>query len=168
MYEKVGTEIVFQKIDVKGLQVVRRDNCPYVREVCKKVLDHILNSPDPLPAIEEAKSAARLLLSGGVPMEKLMLSKQLSSEYKSSNHAHVAVRDKIQKRAPGSEPKQGDRVQYVIVKGPKKAKLFEKSEDPEYVRQNDIKLDYNYYFTNQLKNPICDLLEPLIGDANIF
>ena len=168
MYEKVGTEIVFQKIDVKGLQVVRRDNCPYVREVCQKILGHILNSPDPLPAISEAKKCARLLLDGKVPMEKLMLSKQLSSEYKSQNHAHVAVRDKIHKRAPGSEPKQGDRIQYVIVEGPKKAKLYEKSEDPEYVRQNNIKLDYNYYFTNQLKNPVCDLLEPLIGDANIF
>lgn len=168
MYEKEGTEIVFQKIDIKGLQVVRRDNCPYVREVCKKVLDHILNSSDPLPAIEEAKSAARLLLAGNVPMEKLLLSKSLSGEYKSPNHAHVAVRDKIMQRAPGSEPKQGDRVQYVIVEGPKKAKLYEKSEDPEFVCQNGIKLDYNYYFTNQLKNPICDLLEPLIGDANIF
>jgi DNA polymerase delta subunit 1 len=168
MYEKNGTEIVFQKIDIKGLQVVRRDNCPYVREVCKKVLDHILNSSDPLPAIEEAKSAARLLLAGKVPMEKLLLSKSLSGEYKSPNHAHVAVRDKIMQRAPGSEPKQGDRVQYVIVEGPKKAKLYEKSEDPEFVRQNGIKLDYNYYFTNQLKNPICDLLEPLIGDATIF
>jgi DNA polymerase elongation subunit (family B) len=168
MYEKVGAEIVFQKIDVKGLQVVRRDNCPYVREVCQKILGHILNSPDPLPAISEAKKCARLLLDGKVPMEKLMLSKQLSSDYKSQNHAHLAVRDKIQKRAPGSEPKQGDRVQYVIVEGPKKAKLYEKSEDPGYVRQNGIKLDYNYYFTNQLKNPVCDLLEPLIGDANIF
>jgi len=121
-----------------------------------------------LPAINEAKKCARLLLDGNVPMEKLMLSKQLSSEYKSQNHAHVAVRDKIQKRAPGSEPKQGDRVQYVIIEGPKKAKLYEKSEDPEFVRQNNLKLDYNYYFTNQLKNPVCDLLEPLIGDANIF
>ena len=168
MYEKVGTEIIFQKIDVKGLQVVRRDNCPYVREVCQNILNHILNSPDPLPAISEAKRCARLLLDGQVPMEKLMLSKQLSSEYKTPNHAHVAVRDKIMKRAPGSEPKQGDRVQYVIVEGPKKARLYEKSEDPEYVRQNKIKLDYNYYFTNQLKNPVSDLLEPLIGDANIF
>jgi DNA polymerase delta subunit 1 len=164
---KSGT-VDFKEIEVKGLQVVRRDNCPYVREVCKTILDLIMNSRDPLPAIEEAKKASRLLRSGKVPMEKLMLSKQLAGEYKSSNHAHVAVRDKIQKRAPGSEPKQGDRVQYVIVEGPKKAKLYEKSEDPEWVRKHNIKLDYEYYFTNQLQNPIIDLLEPLIGNTTIF
>lgn len=166
MYEKDRAgNVVFKKIDVKGLQVVRRDNCPYVREVCKNVLGHILNGSDPMPAIKEAKQAAKKLLAGDVPMEKLMMSKQLAGNYKSDNHAHVSVRDKIRKRAPGSEPQQGDRVQYVIIEGPKNAKLYEKAEDPAWVTENGIKLDYKYYFTNQLKNPITDLLEPLIGTS---
>jgi len=166
MYEKDRAgNVVFKKIDVKGLQVVRRDNCPYVREVCKNVLGHILNGSDPMPAIKEAKQAAKKLLAGDVPMEKLMMSKQLAGNYKSDNHAHVSVRDKIRKRAPGSEPQQGDRVQYVIIEGPKNAKLYEKAEDPAWVTEKGIKLDYKYYFTNQLKNPITDLLEPLIGTS---
>jgi DNA polymerase delta subunit 1 len=166
MYEKDRAgNVVFKKIDIKGLQVVRRDNCPYVREVCKNVLGHILDGSDPMPAIKEAKQAAKKLLAGDVPMEKLMLSKQLAGNYKSENHAHVSVRDKIRKRAPGSEPQQGDRVQYVIVEGPKNAKLYEKAEDPAWVIENGIKLDYKYYFTNQLKNPVSDLLEPLIGSG---
>jgi DNA polymerase delta subunit 1 len=169
MYEKDKQgNIAFKKIDVKGLQVVRRDNCLYVREVCTAVLGHILEGSDPAPAIREAKAAAKELLAGRVPMEKLTLSKQLGSDYKSNNHTHLTVRDKIRQRAPGSEPQQGDRVQYVIVEGPKKAKLYEKSEDPAWVREHGIKLDYNYYFSNQLKNPITDLLEPLIGEMNIF
>ena len=49
-----------------------------------------------------------------------------------------------------------------------KAKLFEKAEDPKYVKENSIPLDYNYYFTNQLKKPVEDLLEPLIGSEDIF
>jgi DNA polymerase delta subunit 1 len=168
MYEKNDEgAVAFKKIDVKGLQVVRRDNCPYVREVCKKVLGHILEGSDPAPAIREAKQAAKDLLEGKVPMEQLILSKQLAAEYK-VKLAHVAVRDKIRERAPGSEPQQGDRVQYVIVEGPKRAKLSEKSEDPEWVREHGIKIDYQYYFTNQLRNPVTDLLEPLIGDMNIF
>lgn len=168
MFEKNDEgAVAFKKIDIKGLQVVRRDNCPYVREVCKKVLGHILEGSDPAPAIREAKQAAKDLLGGKVPMEQLILSKQLAAEYK-VKLAHVAVRDKIRERAPGSEPQQGDRVQYVIVEGPKRAKLSEKSEDPEWVREHNIKLDYQYYFTNQLRNPVSDLLEPLIGEMNIF
>jgi DNA polymerase delta subunit 1 len=41
MYEKKGDSVVFKKIDVKGLQVVRRDSCPYVRETLKKLLEMI-------------------------------------------------------------------------------------------------------------------------------
>ena len=162
MYEKKGDNVVFKKIDVKGLQVVRRDSCPYVRETLKKLLEMILESDDPRPPVEFAKEAAKALKNGDVPIEKLLMSKQLAANYK-VKMPHVEVRDKIRKRAPGSEPQQGDRVQFVIVEGPKNAKMFEKAEDPEWVQAKKIKIDYQYYFTNQLKKPVCDLLEPLLG-----
>lgn len=168
MYEKKGDDVVFKKIDVKGLQVVRRDNCPYVREVCKDILETILETSDPSPSIEKARKAAKDLKAGLVPMEKLMMSKQLASEYKSKSIAHVAVVEKMRERAPGSEPKQGDRVPFVIVQGPKNAKMFERAEDPQYVREHKLNLDLDYYFENQLKNPVCDLLEPLVGDTRVI
>ena len=162
MYEKKGDNVVFKKIDVKGLQVVRRDSCPFVRDTLKKLLEMILDSDDPKPPIEFAQKAAKMLLKGEVPMSKLLMSKQLAASYK-VKMPHVEVRDKVRERAPGSEPQQGDRVQFVIVEGPKNAKMFEKAEDPVWVRENGIKIDYNYYYTNQLKKPVCDLLEPLLG-----
>jgi DNA polymerase delta subunit 1 len=165
-----GTRLVaFKKIDVKGLQVVRRDSCQYVRETLKSLLNMILESDDPRPPVEFAKAAAKSLTGGEVPTDKLMMSKQLASSYK-VKMPHVEVRDKIKKRTPGSEPQQGDRVQFVIVEGPKNAKMYEKAEDPAWVAENGIKIDYQYYFTNQLKKPVCDLLEPLLGSetANIL
>jgi DNA polymerase delta subunit 1 len=163
MWVKEKDVVKFQKIDVKGLQVVRRDNCPYVREVCTDILELILNSNDPLPAIERARAAARLLKEGKVPVEKLMMSKQLGSDYKSKSLAHVAVVEKMKARMPGSEPQQGDRVPFLIVQGPKSARMFEKAEDPAWVKEKGLRLDYTYYFENQLKNPVSDLLEPLVG-----
>jgi DNA polymerase delta subunit 1 len=163
MWIKENDEVKFQKVDIKGLQVVRRDNCPYVREVCKEILGLVLDSSDPLPAIERARAAAKLLKSGDVPMEKLMMSKQLGGDYKSKSLPHVAVVDKMRQRAPGSEPQQGDRVPVVIVQGPKNAKMFERAEDPVWAREKGLKLDYTYYFENQLRNPVSDLLEPLVG-----
>ena len=168
MYEKKGDDVVFKKIDVKGLQVVRRDNCPYVREVCKDILETILETSDPLPSIEKARKAAKDLKAGLVPMEKLRMSKQLASEYKSKSIAHVSVVQKMRERVPGSEPQQGDRVPFVIVQGPKNAKMFERAEDPQYVREHNLNLDLDYYFENQLKNPVCDLLEPLVGDTRVI
>lgn len=156
-----GTRLVgFKKIDVKGLQVVRRDSCLYVRETLKKLLEMILESDDPRPVVEFAKASAKNLMDGNVEMNKLLMSKQLAANYK-VKMPHVEVRDKIRKRAPGSEPQQGDRVQFVIIEG--RGKMFEKAEDPEWVAEKKLKIDYNYYFTNQLKKPVCDLLEPLLG-----
>ncbi len=166
MYEKnkLG-DITFKKIDVKGLQVVRRDSCPFVRETLKKLLGMILESSDPRPVIEAAREAARDLMNGNVPMEKLLMSKQLSVDYK-VKMAHVEVRDKIRARAPGSEPQQGDRVSFVIIKG--SGKMYEKAEDPAWVREKGIPIDYDYYFSNQLKKPVQDLLEPLVSTEQIF
>jgi DNA polymerase delta subunit 1 len=165
MYEKKGDAVVFKKIDVKGLQVVRRDSCPFVRETLKKLLGMVLESSDPGPVIEAAREAAKNLMQGKVLIEKLMMSKQLASEYKVPM-PHVAVRDKIRSRAPGSEPQQGDRVSFVIVKG--EGKMYEKAEDPAWVREKNIPLDFQYYFTNQFKKPVQDLLEPLVSADLIF
>jgi DNA polymerase delta subunit 1 len=157
--------VVFKKIDVKGLQVVRRDSCPFVRETLKKLLGMVLESSDPRPVIESAREAARDLMNGKVPMEKLLMSKQLAADYK-VKMAHVEVRDKIRARAPGSEPQQGDRVPFVIIKGP--GKMYEKAEDPAWVREKGIPIDYDYYFSNQFKKPVQDLLEPLVSADQIF
>ena len=166
MYEKnkVGA-IAFKKIDVKGLQVVRRDSCPFVRETLKKLLEMVLESSDPSPVIMAAREAAKTLIQGKVPIEKLLMSKQLASEYKVPM-PHVTVRDKIRARAPGSEPQQGDRVSFVIVKGD--GKMYEKAEDPAWVREKNVQLDFQYYFTNQFKKPVQDLLEPLVSADLIF
>ena len=160
MYEKKGDQVVFKKIDIKGLQVVRRDTCGYVRGVLKQLLNLVLDSNDPRPAIEFARQSARTLLAGKIDSASLFMSKQLGSDYK-TRQPHVEVRDKIRKRAPGSEPQNGDRVQFLITKGP--GLLCEKAEDPGYVTENKVPIDYYYYFDHQLQKPVCDLLEPLVG-----
>jgi len=167
-------------IDIKGLQVVRRDNTPHVREVCKELLDVILTSSDPGPPLELARERAIELLSGDIPNDKLILSQGLSDSYKVNgqnvsitssdsiyiNQAHVQVVNKMRDRKPGSEPQSGDRVPYLLTKtGDPKARAFEKSEDPKYVEENDIPVDYHYYFVNKFLNPVCDLLDPLFESA---
>ena len=167
-------------IDVKGLQLVRRDNTPHVREVSKELLDVILTSSDPGPPKELAKERAIELLSGDVPNQKLILSQGLSDSYKvggksvsvtssesvNINQSHVQVVTKMRQRKPGSEPQSGDRVPYLLTKtGDPKAKAFEKSEDPKYVEEHNIPVDYHYYFLNKFLNPVCDLLDPLYDNV---
>ena len=155
-------------IDVKGLQLVRRDNTPHVREVCKELLDVVLESSDPVAPKALARKRAVELLEGEVPHDKLILSQQLGDSYKSSNLSHVRVRDKMRERQPGSEPQSGDRVPYLLLDtGDPRAKAFEKAEDPKYTLDRGLKVDYVYYFKNKFLNPVCDLLEPLFTDAKV-
>lgn len=166
-------------IDVKGLQIVRRDNTAHVREVCKELLDVVLESSDTEPPKALALQRALELIEGDVPNEKLTLSQGLSDSYKVKgnsvsvnspgivdiNQAHVQVVRKMRERQPGSEPQSGDRVPYILVKTEDpKAKAFEKSEDPKYAKDNNVPVDYEYYFMNKFLNPVCDLLEPLFED----
>ena len=160
MYEKKGDAVVFKKIDIKGLQVVRRDTCIYVRGILKHLLNLVLDSNDPRPAIEYARQSARQLLAGKIDTAQLLMSKQLGSAYK-TRQPHVEVRDKIRKRSPGSEPQNGDRVAFLVTKGG--GILCDKAEDPAYVAEHGVPVDYAYYFDHQLQKPVCDLLEPLVG-----
>ena len=167
-------------IDVKGLQLVRRDNTPHVREVCKELLDVVLDSSGTDAPKALARKRAVELLEGDVPNEKLILSQSLSDSYKVKgksvsitgdeivdiNQAHVQVVRKMRERQPGSEPQSGDRVPYILINtGDPKARAFEKSEDPVYARENKLPVDYPYYFLNKFLNPVCDLLEPLFEDV---
>jgi DNA polymerase delta subunit 1 len=160
-------EMHMDYIDVKGLQLVRRDNTPYVREVCREILDVILESKNPEGARELARTRAVELISGQVPLEKLILSQKLADSYKSDNLPHIMVRNKKREREPGSEPQSGDRVQFVLVKNDS-TKQFEKAEDPLWVKTHNVPLDYMYYFTNKFMNPVCDLMEPLVEKDTIF
>jgi DNA polymerase delta subunit 1 len=58
----------------------------------------------------------------------------------------------------------GDRVAYVIIKGTKDARAYEKSEDPLYVLENNIPIDTRYYLDNQLSKPLIRIFEPILGD----
>ena len=174
-------KVEFKYIDVKGLQLVRRDNTPHVREVCKELLDVILESSEPEPPQVLARQRALELLTGDVPHSKLVLSQSLSDTYKVKgipvsikdidrswdiSMSHVQVHNKMRQRKPGSEPQSGDRVPYILTKTEDhRARAFEKAEDPVYVEEHDIPVDYHYYFLNKFLNPVCDLLEPLVPGA---
>lgn len=154
------------KIDSKGIQVVRRDNCPFVRAVSLGVLNIIMHERDVEKAAEYVRGEAAKLLNGTVDPQQLILSKSMRKEYKSTNLPHLAVARKIEARTPGSGPRSGDRIPYLFVKtGGKVKEQYLKAEDPEYVVEHKLPLDHLYYLDRQLTNPIVCLFELLYDNA---
>ena len=185
------------KLKYMGLAIKRRDSCDYLKDVYGEILNILMkmNNFDSsagrqgLDADEsmckgQSTNALKLatdfldralneLIRGNIPMEKLMITRALRSDYKNPQQiAHKVLADRIAQRDPGNKPKSGDRMKFVFIeensvakKGAKKALLGDRIETPEFIIQNKLKIDYNYYITNQLMKPLQQLfglaLEPI-------
>lgn len=155
------------KRDVKGLACVRKDTCPFIRNLMLKVIDCLL-AFDNVAAFEIAENGAEQLLAGEVAVKDLVMSSELAEEYKSDSIAHVKVAGLMKQRDAGSAPKVGDRVEYVWVEREnKRAKGFERAEDPEYAARHGI-IDYLEYFERQLKVKMQDLMRGMEGADRLF
>ncbi|KAL2885889.1 DNA polymerase delta catalytic subunit [Ceratocystis lukuohia] len=155
----------YDKMDTKGIETVRRDNCTLVQTVIEKVLRMILIDRDVDGAQEYVKDTISELLQNKVDMSKLVITKALAKEDYSAKQAHVELAKRMKKRDPGSAPGLGDRVAYVMVRGATGAKNFEKSEDPIYVLENNVPIDTKYYLDNQLSKPLGRIFEPILGET---
>jgi DNA polymerase delta subunit 1 len=145
------------EMEAKGLAMVRRDTCPYAREVLRATITALLERSVEA-SVEAARDGVRRLLSGAAPTESLTLTKSLKDTYK-SNPPHVALVERMRARCAESAPRPGDRVAYVIVEGPKNAQLRDVIEDPAYAAARGLRLDYHSYYQRQLKTPLLELLE---------
>lgn len=155
------------KMDTKGLETVRRDNCRLVSIVVDTCLKMILMDKDVDGAANYAKRMIGDLLQNKIDLSLLVITKQLSKsgEDYAGKQAHVELAERMKKRDAGSAPQMGDRVAYVIIKGNKNAAAWEKAEDPIYVLENNIPIDTKYYLENQLKNPLVRIFEPIMANA---
>lgn len=156
----------FDKMDAKGIVTVRRDNCRLVKEVIDTSLHKILIDRDPRGAEEYVKGMISDLLQNRIDLSLLVITKALSKNSYKSKQAHVELSSRMQARDPGSAPSIGDRVQYVIVKGTKDARAYEKSEDPLYALEKGIPLDNQYYLEHQLTKPLKAIFTPILGSVN--
>ncbi|EJT80568.1 DNA polymerase delta catalytic subunit [Gaeumannomyces tritici R3-111a-1] len=155
----------YDKMDTKGIETVRRDNCLLVQTVIEKVLRMILIDQDVLGAQDYVKETIADLLQNKVDMSKLVITKALTKDDYTAKQAHVELAQRMKKRDAGSAPGLGDRVAYVMVKGAAGSKNFERSEDPIYVLENNVPIDTKYYLDNQLSKPLGRIFEPILGDT---
>ncbi|KIP08801.1 hypothetical protein PHLGIDRAFT_103803 [Phlebiopsis gigantea 11061_1 CR5-6] len=154
----------YDKMDTKGIETVRRDNCRLVSTVISTCLNKMLIDQDVEGAIEYTKQMISDLLQNRVDMSQLVITKALAKADYAGKQAHVELAERMRQRDAGSAPNVGDRVAYVIIKGVKGAAAYEKSEDPIFVLENNIPIDTKYYLENQLSNPLMRIFEPILGE----
>lgn len=134
------------EIIAKGLELVRRDWAPIVKQTQEAVLMAILKEGNSDKAIKEVKKVFKKIKSGTVDKKDLIIHTQITKpldQYKQVG-PHVVAAKRIEDH--GIKVTRGTIVQYIIVKGKgsisQRAIPYEYSEGYEY--------DKDYYINNQM------------------
>jgi DNA polymerase delta subunit 1 len=156
-------------LDSKGLETVRRDNAQLTKDVVGTALNKILLDSDPDGAQEYVKRKIADLLQNRLDIADLVITKGLTKTadgYAAGTHlAHVELAARMKRRDAGSAPKVGDRVAYVMIKGAKGQKAYELAEDPLYVLENNVPIDFQWYLDHQLAEPLKRIFEPVVPNV---
>jgi len=151
--------VIDGKIASKGVELVRRDQILFLQELLRAVIELIFFHKDIDGAIELIRTECKELLEGRVPLHKLITSRQISREhYKSKALPHVNLRQRMMDR--GDRPPQlGERVAFLTIKGTRKEKNYQRAEDPDYVLEHELPLDYDYYLENKVTKPLIRVMQ---------
>jgi DNA polymerase elongation subunit (family B) len=75
--------------------------------------------------------------------------------------------ERIGVRDPGNKPAPGDRIPYIYIDNGSKLQ-GDKIETPTYITENKVKIDYGYYITNQIMNPVLQIYSLVLYDIKEF
>jgi DNA polymerase elongation subunit (family B) len=139
-----------------GIVLKRRDNAPIVKDIYGGIIDILMKKQNIGEAINFLKSCLQNIVDEKYSMDKLIITKSLRSGYKNPQSiAHKVLADRITARDPGNKPGPGDRIPFVyIATKDKKALQGEKIETPTFITENNLKIDYSFYITNQIMKPV--------------
>jgi DNA polymerase elongation subunit (family B) len=139
-----------------GIVLKRRDNAPIVKDIYGGIIDILMKQQDIQRAMDFLRGCLQNIVDEKYPMEKLVITKSLRSGYKNPMQiAHKVLADRITSRDPGNKPSSGDRIPFVYIHNTSKTALQgEKIETPTYIVENNLKIDYSFYITNQIMKPV--------------
>tara|TARA_Y100000994_G_scaffold43876_2_gene34364 strand:- start:8111 stop:11722 length:3612 start_codon:yes stop_codon:yes gene_type:complete len=159
---KYETDPTKYKLTYMGIALKRRDNANIVKIIYNKVLDCILKERNFEKSITKFQEALEDLIDGKVDLKDLTITKTLRGYYKNPQMiAHKVLADRIGEREPGNKPQSNDRIPYAYVtvqeKKGKKILQGDRIEHPDFIKKNNLKLDYKFYITNQIMKPILQI-----------
>ena len=181
-----GDKYEFNTTDKKrtamGIVLKRRDNAPIVKYVFGHVIEKIMIDRDFDSMLQWLKETLQMIRSGEFDLSKFIITKSLRGYYKNPQQiAHKVLADRMAERDPGNKPKSNDRIPYAYIQlkdeqlydyenpyksGIRKGEPREKNvmqgdriEHVDHILKKKLKLDYEFYITNQIMNPVKQVLD---------
>lgn len=164
MYENEHIPTTITKITNKGVALTRRNYCALLKECYTKVRDNILTDgyKGLDKSISQFKQYIIKIIKYDVEIDQLIITAALNKDYKNENMPHVQLAKKM--RARKEIVQVGERIPYIFVenKNPKAAN-YDKSEDPTYAKEYNLKIDRGYYI-DHIRKPIMAFLKIVMID----
>jgi DNA polymerase elongation subunit (family B) len=153
-----------------GMESVRRDVTLFTKRLLERVIKMTVQDRDLDGAIRFTQKMFTELKEGRVPIEELTITGGFSKradQYKGKVPHIEAVRKQMEVD-PNNAPTVGSRIDWVIAclsDDPvenAKAKVYEKAVMPEYLKEHNMRLDYEGYITKCAK-PFCRFFAPALA-----
>ena len=158
------------KLKSMGIVLKRRDNAPIVKEIYGGIIDILMKEQNVDRAIAFLREKLQYMIDQKCPIEKLIITKSLRSDYKNPQQiAHKVLADRMGVRDPGNKPNTGDRIPYAYIHNDAKGALQgDKIEHPDYIHANRLQLNYSFYITNQIMKPVQQLFALVLEQLPAF
>ena len=158
------------KLKSMGIVLKRRDNAPIVKEIYGGIIDILMKEQNIDRAIAFLREKLQYMVDQKCPIEKLIITKSLRSDYKNpAQIAHKVLADRMGVRDPGNKPNTGDRIPYAYIHNDTKGALQgDKIENPEYIQSQKLQLNYSFYITNQIMKPVQQLFALVLEQLPAF
>ena len=181
-----GDKYEFNTTDCKrtsmGIVLKRRDNAQIVKHVFGNVIEKIMIEKDFNSAVDWLKETLNQIRNEQFNLRFFVITKSLRGYYKNPQQiAHKVLADRMAARDPGNKPKSNDRIPYAYIKiddkilydydnpyksGSRKGQprirnimQGDRIEHIDYIKSNNISLDYDFYISNQIMNPVKQVLD---------
>jgi len=179
------------KILIMGYKLKRRDGSLVFHKVVNSAVSKALNEIDPKGALEHLKQSLNDVVDGKFPITDFITTSLLRAKYKGlkltsddtgkkgeegswfwydvkCTQKHVNLCQRMKKRDPGTAPQMNSRIPYVyIVKEKTKHTLqADLIEHPDFIIKNNLKIDYLFYITNQIRNPAVQFFSLISNDID--
>ena len=151
-----------------GIILKRRDSAPIVKDIYGGVIDILMKEQNVETAAAFLKSCLNDMVNGNCKMEKLIITKALRSGYKNPKQiAHKVLADRMGQR--DVKPSIGDRIPFVFIENPdKKALQGDRIETPDFIKANNLKINYSHYITNQIMKPVQQVFALVVEKMSAF
>ncbi|KIJ54743.1 hypothetical protein M422DRAFT_24648 [Sphaerobolus stellatus SS14] len=162
-------------VEVKGLDMKRREYSQLSKNVSQYVLSQVLSGDDTETVVqhihEYLTTIGENVRGGKIPLDEFIIHKRLGKnpedypDAKSQPHVQVALR----RKSKGIPAKNGDVIPYIFCLGgdgsSSKTAQADLAYHPDEIRKanGELKIDFEHYLSHQVLPPIERLCEPIEG-----